>query len=142
MGSLYRHGCVLPIGGRAAQHHFTRMKMSCGSNSRSSLSHCQITHCQKTIRRELLSVNKYSNSSCLHVKQPALLREPGQTSHSCGAKCVLTGTRRVGYGSSEQIPEACLKAQSPGAPEWLTSPWLHTSRRRHHYYLYDEVNIY
>lgn len=50
MGSLYRHGCVLPISGRAAQHHFTRMKMSCGSDSRSTLSRCQITHCQKTIR--------------------------------------------------------------------------------------------
>lgn len=35
-----------------------------------------------------------------------------------------------GYGSSEQIPEACLKAKSPQAPEWLTSPSLYTSSTR------------
>lgn len=45
-------------------------------------------------------------------------------SSSCGSKCMLTGTSRVGYGSSEQIPQACLKAKSPRAPERLTSPCL------------------
>lgn len=45
-------------------------------------------------------------------------------SSSHGSKYILTGTSRVGYGSSEQIPEACLKAKSPQAPEQLTSPYL------------------
>lgn len=56
-------------------------------------------------------------------------------SHSCGGKCVLTGTSRVGYGFSQQIPEACLKAKSPQAPEWLTSPSLYTSSTRQSYIL-------
>lgn len=34
---------------------------------------------------------------------------------SRGGKCVLTGTCTVGYGSSEQIPDACLPAQGLGA---------------------------
>lgn len=45
-------------------------------------------------------------------------------SSSHGSKCILTGTSRVSYGSSEQIPDACLKAKSPRAPEQLTSPCL------------------
>lgn len=49
-------------------------------------------------------------------------RETGQMRHSCDGKCVLTGTCTVGYGSSEQIPDACLTAQGLGASGRLTSP--------------------
>lgn len=48
-----------------------------------------------------------------------------------GSKCVLTGTSRVGYGSSKQIPQACLKAKSPRAPEQLAPPCHHSSCTSH-----------
>lgn len=44
-------------------------------------------------------------------------RETGQMRRPCDGKCVLTGTCTVGYGSSEQIPDACLTAQGLGATD-------------------------
>lgn len=58
----------------------------------------------------------------MHWKHPPLFRETGQMSHFCDSKCILTGTSRVSYLLSKQIPGACLKAKSPQAPEWLASP--------------------
>lgn len=49
-------------------------------------------------------------------------QQTAQMSQSSGSKFFLTGTSRVSYGSSKQIPEACLKAKSPQAPELLTPP--------------------
>lgn len=52
-----------------------------------------------------------------------------------GSKCILTGTSSVGFGSAEQIPQACLKAKSPRAPERLTSVPLCTSRALSYWFM-------
>lgn len=73
--------------------------------------------------RVLLSINDATfiigNTQCSFRRQDKM-------SHSCGSKYILTGASRVSYGSSERIPEACLKVTSPRAPEPMTSNFCST----------------
>lgn len=91
----------------------------------SSMTELNLAPSSEGDERELLSASDATIPICgLQWEQPVLsqpARETGQMRCSCGSKCVLTGTRTVGYGSSEQIPDACLTAQSLGARQRLTS---------------------
>lgn len=79
-----------------------------------------------TLSNDILSVNdtrvllSINNAACIGNTQCSLRRQD-KMSHSCGSKYILTGTSRASYGSSERIPEACLKVTSPWAPEPMTS---------------------